>query len=79
MQRQKEPWKKVIKTNTEYLEVTLYLKINRDKSKIGSPLKLEFRGFLRFGKLMAKESPHEKSLKIVHRVKTITKRNRSSL
>ena len=34
-----------MRTGSEYLEKRLKLKVNRDKSKVGSPAELKFLGF----------------------------------
>jgi hypothetical protein len=61
-----------------FLEGKLKLKVNEEKSKIGSPKKLKFLGFSlwHFGKNRGIR-PHEKSVqKFREKVKKITKRNR---
>jgi len=55
---------RVMDSCTRFLEGNLKLKVNREKSKTGSPLKLKFLGFslYRIGKKSGIR-PHEKSLK----------------
>jgi group II intron reverse transcriptase/maturase len=69
---------RVLESSTRFLEGTLKLKVNQDKSMVGSPLKLKFLGFT-LG--MNKDGPyvriHEKSQRrFKDKVKTITRRNR---
>jgi len=55
---------RVMESCTKYLERKLKLKVNREKSKTGSPLKLKFLGFSMY--MVNSKSgirPHEKSLK----------------
>jgi hypothetical protein len=68
----------VMKSATRFLEGTLKLKVNQDKSQVGSPLKLKFLGFALW-KIKDKSGirVHEKSLKrFKKKVVEITKRNR---
>jgi group II intron reverse transcriptase/maturase len=68
---------RVMRTTTDYLEGTLKLKVNQDKSQVGSPLKLKFLGFSLW-KINGKTGirPHGKSLiRFKEKVKAITKRN----
>jgi RNA-directed DNA polymerase len=55
---------RVMVSCTKYLECTLKLKVNKEKSKTGSPLRLKFLGFSLY-KVNKKTGirPHEKSLK----------------
>lgn len=55
---------RVMVSCAKYLEGTLKLKVNREKSKVGSPLKLKFLGFSLYktGKKTGIR-PHQKSLK----------------
>jgi retron-type reverse transcriptase len=69
---------RVMETSTRHLEDKLKLKVNQDKSQVGSPLKLKFLGFS-FWKIGKKSGigPHEKTLlRFKSKVKEITKRNR---
>ena len=62
----------------QYLEDKLKLKVNREKSKTGSPLKLKFLGFSLYktGKKTGIR-PHQKSIKgFKDRVRQITSRKR---
>lgn len=64
---------------TEYLEGTLKLKVNREKSNVGSPLKFKFLGFSLY-KVKEKTGirPHGKSLKkFKDKVKEITSRKQA--
>lgn len=69
---------RVMDNTTKYLENTLKLTVNREKSAVGSPLKRKFLGFC----LLATKSgvqirPHEKAKTLVKaKLKRITKRNR---
>lgn len=69
---------RVMTSSVEFLEGKLRLKVNQEKSKVGSPLKLKFLGFSLYaikGKVGIR--PHQKSVKkFKARVKQITKRNR---
>ena len=64
---------------TRYLEGTLRLKVNREKTKVGSPADLQFLGFnivpSRDGTAMMVPSP-EKVARFRRTVRRITKRNR---
>ena len=55
---------RVMESCTQFLEGKLRLKVNREKSKVGSPLKLKFLGFSLY-KIKEKSGirPNEKSLK----------------
>jgi group II intron reverse transcriptase/maturase len=69
---------RVMQTVTSFLEKTLRLKVNQDKSKVGSPLKLKFLGFSMWN-INGKSGirVHEKSVKrFKEKVVKITKRNR---
>ena len=63
---------------TEYPEKKLKLRVNRTKSRVGSPLKLKFPGFSLYrNKNGTGIRTHEKSLKRLKvRLKQITRRNR---
>ena len=69
---------RVMTSSVEFLEGKLRLKVNQEKSKVGSPLRLKFLGFSLYtikGKVGIR--PHQKSVKkFKARVKQITKRNR---
>jgi len=55
---------RVMENCTEFLEGKLRLKVNREKSSVGSPLKLKFLGFSLYKvKRRTGIRPHEKSLK----------------
>jgi group II intron reverse transcriptase/maturase len=67
---------RVMENCTKYLEEKLRLKVNRDKSKTGSPLRLKFLGFSMY-KTCGKSGirPHEKSLKkFKEKVRKLTSR-----
>jgi hypothetical protein len=69
---------RVMKSATSFLEGTLKLKVNQDKSKVGSPMRLKFLGFAMW-KINGKSGirVHEKSLKrFKDKVRRITRRNR---
>jgi group II intron reverse transcriptase/maturase len=69
---------RVMESVTRFLEGTLKLKVNQDKSKVGSPLRLKFLGFSMW-KINGKSGirVHEKSMKrFKSKVTQITKRNR---
>ena len=70
---------RVMTNCTQYLEGTLKLKVNREKSKVGSPLKLKFLGFAMYQ--TGKETgirPHEKSMKkFKDKVRQLTSRKQS--
>jgi group II intron reverse transcriptase/maturase len=69
---------RVMKSATRFLEGELKLKVNQEKSQVGSPLKLKFLGFAMW-KINGKTGIriHEKSQKrFKDRVRQITKRNR---
>lgn len=70
---------RVMESATKYLEGTLKLTVNREKSRIGSPMELKFLGF-RLCKLPDGSTwirPHEKAVKSFKtRIKEITKRHR---
>lgn len=70
---------RVMTNCTEYLEGTLKLKVNREKSNVGSPLKLKFLGFSLY-KIKEKTGirPHGKSLKkFKDKIKEITSRKQA--
>ena len=69
---------RVCETVTKYLEHELKLKVNREKTEIGSPLRLKFLGFkLSRNKAGTGFVPHPKAVaKFKKRVRKITKRNR---
>lgn len=69
---------RVCGTITRFIEKELKLKVNRDKTKIGSPKNLKFLGFklVRIGKGVGL-TPHPKSIqKFKKRIRALTKRNR---
>jgi group II intron reverse transcriptase/maturase len=69
---------RVMTSCTKYLEGKLKLKVNQEKSKTGSPLKLKFLGFslYKIGKKTGIR-PHQKSIKrFKDRVRQITSRKR---
>jgi group II intron reverse transcriptase/maturase len=69
---------RVMKSCTAFLEGKLKLKVNREKSKVGSPIKLKFLGFAMW-KIGDKSGIriHEKSeRRFKDKVKMLTKRNR---
>lgn len=70
---------RVMGTSSEYLEKILKLKVNREKSKVGSPTELKFLGFrLEVDPLGTTHVvPHEKSIKrFKDRIREITRRHR---
>ena len=70
---------RVMKSCTNFLEVKLRLKVNQDKSKTGSPLKLKFLGFSLY-KIRGKTGirPHQKSLsRFKETVKKLTSRKQA--
>ena len=69
---------RVMRSCTEYLEKKLKLRVNREKSRTGSPLKLKFLGFSLYkGKNGTRIRTHAKSLRrLKSRLKQITRRNR---
>ena len=70
---------RVMESCTKYLEGRLKLKVNREKSKIGSPAKLKFLGFSLY-KIREKTGirPHEKSLKrFKDKVRELTSRKQA--
>ena len=62
--KSKRAAQRVMENCTEYLEGKLKLKVNREKSSVGSPLKLKFLGFSLY-KVKQKTGirPHQKSIK----------------
>ncbi|WP_158212475.1 reverse transcriptase domain-containing protein [Natranaerobius trueperi] len=76
--KSKRAAERVMTSCTKYLEDRLKLKINREKSKTGSPLKLKFLGFSLYkakGKIGIR--PYQKSVKrFKDRVRQITSRKR---
>ncbi|OWZ82677.1 group II intron reverse transcriptase/maturase [Natranaerobius trueperi] len=76
--KSKRAAERVMTSCTKYLEEKLKLKVNRDKSKTGSPLKLKFLGFSLYkvkGKVGIR--PHQKTVKrFKDRVRQITSRKR---
>jgi group II intron reverse transcriptase/maturase len=70
---------RVMESCTKYLEGKLKLKVNREKSQTGSPLKLKFLGFSLYnvkGKVGIR--PHEKSLKrFKDKIRELTSRKRA--
>jgi group II intron reverse transcriptase/maturase len=76
--RSRRAAERVMGTSTRFLEDKLKLKVNQDKSQVGSPLRLKFLGFS-FWKIGKKSGirPHEKTLqRFKSKVKEITKRSR---
>jgi group II intron reverse transcriptase/maturase len=70
---------RVMESCTNYLEGKLRLKVNREKSKVGSPLKLKFLGFSLY-KMKGKSGirPHQKSLsRFKGTVKKLTSRKQA--
>ena len=70
---------RVMESCTKYLEGKLKLKVNREKSQTGSPLKLKFLGFSLYktGKKTGIR-PHEKSLKrFKDKIRELTSRKRA--
>ena len=70
---------RVMESCTKYLEGKLKLKVNREKSRTGSPLRLKFLGFAlcKIGKRTGIR-PHEKSLKrFKGKVRELTTRNQA--
>ena len=69
---------RVMTNSTKYLEEKLKLKVNREKSKIGSPLRLKFLGFSLYKtKRKTGIRPHQKSIKrFKDRIRQITSRKR---
>jgi group II intron reverse transcriptase/maturase len=68
---------RVMTSCTKFLEGKLKLKVNREKSQVGSPLKLKFLGFSMCHKngAMSGIRPHEKSVKrFVNRIRELTSR-----
>jgi group II intron reverse transcriptase/maturase len=76
--KSKRAAERVMESCRKYLEGKLKLKVNREKSKTGSPLKLKFLGFSLFRR--REETwirPHEKSIKRFRdRIREITSRKR---
>ncbi|WP_240503596.1 reverse transcriptase domain-containing protein, partial [Natranaerobius trueperi] len=76
--KSKRAAERVMTSCTKYLEDRLKLKVNREKSKTESPLKLKFLGFSLYkvrGKVGIR--PHQKSVKrFKDRVRQITSRKR---
>ena len=69
---------RVMASSVEFLEGKLRLKVNQEKSKVGSPLRLKFLGFSLY-KIKGKVGirPHQKAVKkFKAKIKQITKRNR---
>jgi group II intron reverse transcriptase/maturase len=70
---------RVMTSCTKYLEGKLKLKVNREKSQVGSPLKLKFLGFSLCK--MGKETgirPHEKTIKrFKDKIRELTSRKQS--
>ncbi|CVK21925.1 group II intron reverse transcriptase/maturase [Sporomusa sphaeroides] len=70
---------RVMTSSTKYLENKLKLKVNQEKSKAGSPLKLKFLGFSLFktGKRMGIR-PHAKSMeKFKNKIRQLTSRKQA--
>ena len=62
--KSKRAAQKVMNTCVKYLEGTLKLKVNQEKSKVGNPLRLKFIGFSLY-KIKGKVGirPHQKTIK----------------
>jgi group II intron reverse transcriptase/maturase len=73
--------KRVMESCTEYLEKKLKLKVNTEKSQVGSPSRLKFLGFALYKtKQGTRIRAHEKSIKkFKARIKAITSRKRGHL
>lgn len=69
---------RVLRSSTEYLEKKLKLRVNREKSRTGSPLRLKFLGFSLYkNRDVSGIRVHAKSLRRLKlRLKQITRRNR---
>jgi len=70
---------RVMESCVKFLEGKLRLKVNREKSKTGSPLKLKFLGFSLY-KVRGKTGirPHEKSLeRFKDKIRELTRRNQA--
>lgn len=69
---------RVMRSITKFLETKLKVKVNKDKTKIGSPLRLKFLGFsLVGGRDGAHARPaNEAKRKVKQELKRITRRNR---
>lgn len=69
---------RVMRSCIKYLEKKLKLRVNREKSKIGSPSRLKFLGFSLYKtKKKAGIRPHQKTIKrFKNRVRQITSRSR---
>jgi group II intron reverse transcriptase/maturase len=76
--RSKRAGERVLKSVTKFLEKDLKLTVNQQKTKVGSPSKLQFLGFhLMRTKNGAKPRPTDKAKKkFKQEIKRITKRNR---
>lgn len=77
--KSKRAAERVMENCTQYLEGKLKLKVNREKSQTGSPLKLKFLGFTlyKIGK-KAGIRPHEKSLaRFKTKVRELTSRKQA--
>ena len=68
-----------MESSSRYLEEKLKLKVNREKSQTGSPLKLKFLGFSLYSvKWKVGIRPHEKSLKRVKdKIRELTSRKQA--
>jgi group II intron reverse transcriptase/maturase len=76
--RSRRAAERVMESCTEFLEVKLKLKVNREKSQVGSPIRLKFLGFALFKtKKGTRIRPHGKSItKFKSKIKSITSRKR---
>ncbi|KAF1296621.1 group II intron reverse transcriptase/maturase [Enterococcus sp. JM4C] len=76
--RSKRAGQRVMRNSIEFLEQTLKLTVNREKSAVGSPLKRKFLGFcIMPTKTGVKIRPHAKAkITVKQKLKKITKRNR---
>ena len=76
--RSKRAGQRVMNNSIKYLEGQLKLTVNREKTEVGSPLKLKFLGFCLLNtRNGVKVRPHAKSkARVKKKLKKITKRNR---
>jgi group II intron reverse transcriptase/maturase len=76
--KSKRAGERVLKSITQFLEKKLKVKVNSEKTQVGSPLRLKFLGFsLSVGRNGAFPRPHQKAKqRIKQELKRISKRNR---
>lgn len=76
--KSKRAGERVLASITKFLEEKLKVKVNREKTQVGSPLRLKFLGFsLGVGHKGAYVRPYQKSKqRVKQELKRITKRNR---